>query len=154
MKERSGRRKWAFWLFICFLAAITIIPSAVLLRALQSYYDFLTGAAPSTIHPVQVKFLDRRGDFRSAPAEDLRFVEFHLRAPKAKAVDLIGDFNAWKAGTLALSRAAGGTWEIMLPLPAGSYHYLFLVDGQAQTDPSARAETAPDGKTVSLRTAR
>lgn len=154
MRERFGRRKWAFWLFVCLLAAITVIPSAALLRALQSYRAFLTGAAPSTIHPVQVQFLDRRGDFRSAPEEDLRFVEFHLRAPKAKAVDLIGDFNGWKAGTLTLSRASGGAWELMLPLPPGSYHYLFLVDGQTTADPAARTATLPDGKTVSVRTAQ
>ena len=151
MHDRFGRRKWAFWLFACLVAAITVIPSAVLLRALRSYYDFLTGAAPPTIHPLPVKFLDRRGESRSAPEPDLRFVEFRLRAPKAKAVDLIGDFNGWKAGTLPLSRV-GGAWELMLPLPPGSYHYLFLVDGQTATDPAARTATAPDGKTVSVRT--
>ena len=152
MHDRFGRRKWAFWLFVCLLAALTLVPSAMMLRILRSYYGFLTGAAPSTIHPMQVKFLDRRGDFRSAPEEDLRFAEFRLRAPKAKAVELIGDFNGWKAGSLPLQRAGGGAWELMLPLPPGSYHYLFLVDGQAATDPAARTGAAPDGKTASLRT--
>jgi hypothetical protein len=149
--DRFGRRKWAFWLFVCLLAAITIIPSAVLLSALRSYYDFLTGAAPPTIRPVQVQFLDRRNDAPPAAEENLRFVEFRLRAPKAKSVDLIGDFNAWKAGTLPLTRA-GGAWELMLPLPPGSYRYLFLVDGGTTTDPAANTETEADGKTVSVRT--
>jgi hypothetical protein len=152
--ERFGRRKWAFWLFVCLLAVITVIPSAVLLRALRNYCSFLTGAAPSTIRPVPVNFLDRDGDFRSSPEPDLRFVEFRLRAPKAKTVQLIGDFNGWKAGALPLSRAGGGAWELMLPLPPGSYRYLFLVDGQTTTDPAARTETAADGKTVSVRTAK
>lgn len=154
MHDRFGRRKWAFWIFACVVAAVLVIPSAVLLSAIQSYYAFLSGAAPSTIRPMQVNFLDRREDSRTAPEQDLRFVEFHLRAPKAKAVDLIGDFNAWKAGTLPLSRNGNGGWELMLPLPPGSYRYLFLVDGQSQTDPSVRTETAADGKTVSVRTAQ
>ncbi|MCX5795586.1 MAG: hypothetical protein NTY77_08850 [Elusimicrobia bacterium] len=154
MQDRFGSRKWAFWLVVGLIGAVTVVPSAVLLRALQSYYDFLTGAAPATIRPIQVRFLDHRGDFHSPPEQDLRFAEFRLRAPKAKAVDLIGDFNGWKAGTLLLSRAAGGSWEIMLPLPPGAYHYLFLVDGQTTPDPEARAETAPGGKPVSVRTVK
>jgi hypothetical protein len=152
--DRFGRRKWAFWLFVCLLAAITVIPSAVLLRVLQSYYGFLTGAAPSTIRPLHITFLDRRNESQTAAEADLRFIEFRLTAPKAKAVDLIGDFNAWQSGTLPLTRAGGGAWELMLPLPPGSYRYLFLVDGQAATDPAARAETTVEGKTVSVRTAQ
>ncbi|MBI5240283.1 MAG: hypothetical protein HY926_07400 [Elusimicrobia bacterium] len=151
MHDRFGRRKWAFWLFVAMLAAVAIIPSAVLLDALRSYVGFLSGDAPSTIRPMQVRFLDRRGDLRSPPEKDIQFVEFRLRAPKAKAVDLLGDFNGWKAGTLPLSRSGAGTWELMLPLPPGDYRYLFLVDGQPQADPGARPAAAPDGRTASLR---
>ena len=154
MHDRFARRKWAFWLFVSLIAAVLVIPSAVLVHTMQSYFEFLTGAAPATIHPVPVRFLDRRNEFRSAPEQDLRFVEFSLRAPKAKEVELIGDFNGWKAGTLALSRSGKGAWELMLPLPPGSYHYLFLVDGQTTTDPAARSATLADGKTVSVRAAQ
>lgn len=150
MHDAFGRRKWAFWLFVCALAAVLVVPSAVLLGALRSYWGFLTGAAPSTIRPLQVGFTDRRGDDRGAPERDLRFVEFRLRAPKAKAVELIGDFNGWRSGTLPLSRAGGG-WELMIPLPPGTYRYLFLVDGQPQAEPGARAAAAPDGRPASLR---
>lgn len=141
MGDRFGRDKWAFWAFVFALAALLAVPSAVLLRCVHSYYDFLTGAAPGTIRPTQVDFLDRgRG---AAPLADanLHFVEFSLRAPRAKSVEMIGDFNAWKAGTLPLTRGRGGVWEIMLPLPSGHYHYLFLKDGQAQTDPRAASDT-------------
>jgi len=154
VQDCCSRRKWAFWLFVCLLAAVILVPSAVLMRTMQSYYGFLTGAAPATIRPAQVQFLDRRGDSRSPPEKDLRFVEFRLRTPKAKAVELIGDFNGWKPGTLPLSRAGGSAWELILPLPPGSYRYLFLVDGQTATDPAARTVTAADGKTVSVRTAQ
>jgi hypothetical protein len=149
--DRFGRRKWAFWLLVGLVGAVLVVPSAVLLETLRSYYDFLTGEAPATIRPAQVRFLDRRNDSRAVPEQDLRFAEFRLRAPKAKAVDLVGDFNGWKPGTLLLSRSPGGLWEVMLPLPPGTYHYRFLVDGQVATDPEARAETGPDGKSVSVR---
>lgn len=152
MHDAFGRRKWAFWLFVCLLAAVVLVPSAVLLGALRSYWNFLTGAAPAAIRPMQVSFLDKRAESRGPIEKDLRFVEFRLRAPKAKAVELIGDFNGWKPGALPLSRADAGAWELMLPLPPGAYRYLFLVDGQAQADPGARAAApAPDGRAASLR---
>jgi len=151
MQDRFGRNKWAFWLFVCSLAAVTLLPSAVLLHALQSYCAFLTGAVPGTIRPVPVSFLDRRAESRSEPDANLRFVEFRLRAPQAKAVKLMGDFNGWKADTLPLARAGKDSWEIMLPLPPGRYHYLFLVDGRTQADPRAGTEAVSDGKTTSMR---
>jgi len=150
MDDRFGRSKWGFWLFVLALTVVIAVPSAVLVRTVESYYQFLTGAAPGTIRPVQVDFLDRRNDSKLEAEKDLQFMEFHLSAPKAKNVELVGDFNGWKAGTLPLSRS-GAAWEVMLPLPPGRYHYRFLVDGQAQADPHAPSEAGADGKPASLR---
>lgn len=151
VEDRFGRSKWAFWGFAALLAALAAAPSAFLLRAAQSYYRFLTGAAPATVRPIRVDFLDHSSRSQPVRDENLQFVEFRLRAPKAKAVELIGDFNGWKAGTLPLASAGGGSWEIMLPLSPGRYHYLYVVDGQAQTDPRAPAEAGADGKQTSVR---
>lgn len=151
MDDRFGRKKWAFWVFVLALAALTAVPSAVLLRTVEGYYRFLTGFSPGTLRPIRVNFTDHR-DGREAPDADLSFVEFRCRAPKAKTVELIGDFNGWKAKTLQMSRSPAGDWELMLPLPAGRYHYLFLVDGAETLDSRGAAGLAAGGRKSSLRT--
>ena len=150
MIDFFGRGKWAFWLFVCVLAALAAAPSALLWRTAQSYVRFLAGTNPGTIRPTRVDFLDRRKSPQTAAEKKLEFVEFSLAAGKAKAVDLIGDFNGWKPGTLPLSRN-GKTWEIMLPLVPGRYHYLFRVDGKDRLDPHSRSETDANGRKVSVR---
>lgn len=69
-------------------------------------------------------------------------------APNAQSVELIGDFNNWKAmGTAKLSREGNsGIWSTTLKrsIPKGGYR--FLINGELQRrDPYAR-ETTPDGK--------
>ena len=88
MDDRFGRSKWAFWTFVCALLVLTAVPSAVLLRAIRTYIGFLTGAAPGTIRPAAVEFLDRRNNAEPPADRNLQFVEFHLRVPKAKRVEL------------------------------------------------------------------
>ncbi|OGR83045.1 MAG: hypothetical protein A3J74_07095 [Elusimicrobia bacterium RIFCSPHIGHO2_02_FULL_57_9] len=65
----------------------------------------------------------------------MEFVEFKLRAPKARQVYLVGEFNAWKDGTMPLLKSPGGLWAIAVPLPPGRYHYRYIVDGQGLVDP-------------------
>jgi hypothetical protein len=148
--DSFGRGKWAFWLFVCVLAALAAAPSALLLHTAQSYIQFITGTNPGTIKPTRVDFLDRRRNPQTAVEKKLEFIEFSLKADKAKSVELTGDFNGWKTGGLLLARN-GKTWEIMLPLLPGRYHYLFRVDGKTQLDPHARSEKDKDGKKVSVR---
>ena len=84
----------------------------------------------------------RRGIRAAQPeASQLNFVEFKLKAPKAKRVELVGDFNHWKTGTLPLQRSEG-IWQIMLPLPKGRYHYNFVIDGSMTPD-GAEVRTVP-----------
>ena len=68
----------------------------------------------------------------------MRFVEFKLKAPKAKRVLLGGDFNQWRADTLPLTRGKAGVWQTLLPLPPGRYSYLFQVDGEWKPDPDPK----------------
>ncbi|MDD5658206.1 MAG: glycogen-binding domain-containing protein [Elusimicrobia bacterium] len=154
MDDRLGRGKWAFWLFVAALAALTAVPSASLLRAARAYYRFLTGAAPDTIRPSHPRSLDLGRPAEAMPDRDLRLAEFRLGAPKAGQVEIVGDFCGWKPAGLRLSRGAGGTWEIMLPLPPGSYRYEFIVDGQNRPDPRAPVAAGPDGRKVSERKVR
>jgi 1,4-alpha-glucan branching enzyme len=64
-----------------------------------------------------------------------RRVTLTLKAPKAKEVILMGDFNRWNAKTHPMKQMKAGVWEKIVMLPPGRYEYKFLVDGQWWTDP-------------------
>mgnify|MGYP001602522458 CR=1 FL=1 len=86
-----------------------------------------------------------------AEAPKLDFLEFRLRAPQAKQVSLVGEFNGWKEGTLALPKRENGAWDLSLPLPKGRYGYLFVVDGKPQLDAQNPETALKDGKKISLK---
>lgn len=70
---------------------------------------------------------------------------FTYRAPLAHEVAVAGDFNGWEPQTARMRRGTGGVWSVEIPLaPGGRYQYMFVVDGQWVTDPSASA-TLDDG---------
>ena len=64
-----------------------------------------------------------------------RRVTLTLKAPKARKVILMGDFNKWNAKTHPMKGDEDGVWEKIVMLPPGRYEYKFLVDGQWWTDP-------------------
>jgi hypothetical protein len=87
-----------------------------------------------------------------APASDLGgagehpvLVRFKLNAKGARRVALAGSFNDWSPSRTVL-RPAGedGVFVGVLSLPPGLHEYMFVVDGQWVTDPSAE-ERRPDG---------
>lgn len=66
---------------------------------------------------------------QTEPAE--RETAFHLSAPQAKEVYIVGDFNHWKINDASrLSRASDGLWEKRIALSPGKYRYKFVVDGE------------------------
>jgi hypothetical protein len=60
--------------------------------------------------------------------------EFKVRAPKAKAVELVGAFIV-RGGRKEMAREDDGTWTVTLYLNPGSYRYFFSVDKKKQLDP-------------------
>lgn len=63
-------------------------------------------------------------------------------------VEVVGDFNAWRPGTMPLQPFAHNSFELNVPFPDGLYHYKFLVNGclfleDPNADPKYRE---PDGK--------
>jgi 1,4-alpha-glucan branching enzyme len=81
----------------------------------------------------------------------LHLVDFFCRAPEAKSVSLIGDFNGWQPATHLMTRMPDGGWVIQLELPHGHHQYLFLVDGQPTLDPNAMGKVHNErNETVSL----
>jgi len=65
--------------------------------------------------------------------------------PSAKTVQVAGDFNGWNPASTSLERISDGAWAVTIPLKAGRYEYMFVVDGkQWIADPFA-AEQSDDG---------
>jgi hypothetical protein len=59
-------------------------------------------------------------------------VRFEIRAPEARDVAVVGNWNRWDPGAQKLEDPDGdGVWEIEIPLKRGEEHqYQFLIDGE------------------------
>lgn len=64
-----------------------------------------------------------------------RRVSFSLAAPRARAVSLVGDFNAWDPEKHPMKKSPDGVWEKSVILAPGTYEYKFFQDGQWLVDP-------------------
>lgn len=71
------------------------------------------------------------------PREGSQPFRLSLRAPAARRVQLVGDFNDWRTDdpNVLLRKHPAGTWFIDVHLTPGTYEYKFLVDGEYVTDP-------------------
>ena len=77
-------------------------------------------------------------------AVGVKSVQVVLRAPDARRVSVVGDFNGWDARADAMTRdAASGLWSHTLALRPGRHVYAFVVDDSVwMRDP--RGPAAPD----------
>lgn len=143
----NWRSKWAFWATVAAVLALVSVPSITWVSALNEYRGFLSGWEPSPIKTSRTSYTPHGGG-RAEPS--LTSVEFRHKAPKAKSVELVGDFNAWNPGLLKMSRGDGGIWTISIPVLEGRHKYLFLVDGEPQVDAKAETGDGPQGRRVSI----
>jgi 1,4-alpha-glucan branching enzyme len=60
----------------------------------------------------------------------MRRVTFKIKAPSAKEVTLVGDFNNWNAHEHPMKKDEEGFWEVTVPLAPGTYEYKLLIDGR------------------------
>lgn len=149
----NWRNPWAFWGATALVLALVSVPSAEWLSAAAAYARFVRGWDPAPLKPAPTSFTPHsHGRADDPPA--LKPVEFRHRAPKAKSVELVGDFNAWKPGLLRLTRGGDGWWGIVVPVPEGRRKYLFLVDGRPEVDAKAPTGEGPEGRRVSLKEVR
>jgi len=70
-------------------------------------------------------------------------IRFELRAPYARSVAVVGDWNGWDGSTAALT-ASGDLWSAALPVPPGRHVYSFLVDGVSVRPPHAESYVSDD----------
>ena len=75
-----------------------------------------------------------------------RSVQVVLRAPAARRVSVVGDFNSWDTDADAMSRdAATGLWSRTLSLRPGRHVYAFIVDDSVwMRDPRSPAAEDKD----------
>ncbi|MEY2486658.1 MAG: hypothetical protein QOG67_305 [Verrucomicrobiota bacterium] len=77
----------------------------------------------------------------SATADDH---EFRYKAPEAKSVELMGEWNGWKA--IPMSKGDDGVWTAKVSLSTGTHAYKFLVNGSDWVfDPDNSAKKTVDG---------
>lgn len=74
-------------------------------------------------------------------AQELHPVQFTLNAPGAKSVIVSGAFNSWSTNALPMKRSSDGSWFVNTRLPAGTYGYKFIQDGNWILDPGNSART-------------
>lgn len=148
------RNKAAFWAVAAAAFLVVCIPSTYLLEALARYRSYVQGVDATTLRPTRVRFIPHREGRKTDVSPALDFVEFSLKRPKAKSVSLIGDFNGWKEGAQPLARQSDGRWQLMLPLPKGRHHYLFVVDGTPELDPAAKESEDAGGRRASVKVVR
>ena len=70
--------------------------------------------------------------------------EFRYKAADAKTVDLMCEFNGWKA--VPMTKGDDGVWTVKVTLPSGKHAYKFLVNGTDWVmDPNASEKKSVDG---------
>ena len=67
---------------------------------------------------------------------------FSIKSAEAMSVMLLGDFTDWEKRPISLARQADGVWRAVVPLPPGTYHYRFMVDGEWRDDPACTLRVA------------
>lgn len=144
------RNRWTFWALAVVVIALISIPSIEWVETLHDYAEVAGGWTPAPLKPTHTTFTPREGHRLEPDVPELKPFEFKHKAPKAKSVELVGDFNAWKPGVLKM-RKNGGLWTLVVPLRPGPHKYLFLDDGQPVVDPSAQTADGPEGRRVSMR---
>ena len=70
-------------------------------------------------------------------------VRFEFTHPSATTVCVAGTFNDWHADAKPMHPLGDGRWLKETVLPAGTYEYRLVVDGQWIADPLAK-ETVPN----------
>lgn len=83
-------------------------------------------------------------------------VVFVASYPKAKTVQIAGDFNKWQPQqNPMLEVGENGVWQLNLMLASGTYRYRMVVDGQWQQDPyNKSSEPNPYGEVNSVVTVK
>jgi hypothetical protein len=66
-------------------------------------------------------------------------------------ITVAGDFNGWDPFMYPMQETASGVYTFTLPLPPGTYYYVFFIHGERIRDPNNQNRVyTQDGKTASV----
>jgi len=119
------------------LVAAAAIAGFVIRGSMSSPPEPVRAAATTSIAPAAL----------SAERTAVPIVEqFVFKAPTARHVSVIGDFNRWDASVAPMARSADGElWSVSIPILPGRHMYAFMVDDSLLVlDPRAPKSRDPD----------
>ena len=77
-------------------------------------------------------------------------LDFSFNGPPGETVTVAGNFNNWDPFMYELKEGPAGVYSISIPLPPGTYQYVFFHRGQRYVDPyNTRRIFSRDGKAAS-----
>jgi outer membrane protein insertion porin family len=79
-----------------------------------------------------------RGRLRGGPLAPVMSrdgVLFRYRSRHAESISVVGEFNDWDVDAHPMRRSRNDVWRATIDLDAGSWTYLFVVDGEWLDDP-------------------
>jgi len=77
-------------------------------------------------------------------------LRFTFSGPPGEIVTVAGTFNSWDPFMYELREGPSGVYSILIPLPPGTYQYIFFHRGERYTDPNNPNRIyARDGKAAS-----
>ena len=77
-------------------------------------------------------------------------LDFAFQGPPGEIVTVAGDFNNWDPFMYELVEGPAGNYRINIPLPPGTYQYVFFHKGKRYLDPyNGRRIYSKDGKAAS-----
>jgi hypothetical protein len=77
-------------------------------------------------------------------------LNFSFRGPPGETVTVAGSFNGWDPFMYELRESPAGVYSLIIPLPPGTYQYVFFHRGQRYVDPhNPRRIYARDGSAAS-----
>jgi hypothetical protein len=136
------RHRYGAWARALRPRTITVRP---LLSAVAAAFLFV--AALSVGHAIGTVRATRPANGRSdsadranGPSATRRPVQFVLVAPRARKVQVVGDFNDWDASheEFRAEHRGGGVWSVTAAVPEGHHRYSFVVDDSLWVaDPTA-----------------
>jgi chromosome partitioning protein len=106
---------------------------------------------PAPAAQIPVKDIDAKLDDFYGVRQFDKSVKFVTLYPRAKTVQIAGDFNNWQPQQTTLQPSKDGKWELAMELAPGKYRYRMVVDGQWQQDPyNGNVEANPYGEYNSI----
>ncbi|GMO54632.1 MAG: hypothetical protein Ta2G_13630 [Termitinemataceae bacterium] len=87
--------------------------------------------------------------------EDSTELSFSYKGRSGESITVAGDFNGWDPFMYDLKESAGGIYSLNLPIPQGTWKYVFFRNGERVLDPNNNSRVYTyDGKIANVVTVK